>query len=397
MPVFFFVGGYANLVGYESARRRGDPVGAFVRSRVRRLLVPSAALLAVWAVVQVVLHLTDTGAPTGPAHRRPRCCSEACGRPGRRSRSGRCGSSRSTSSSCASAPLTVALHRRFRWWVPAVFVVGTLAADLAGFVGGQCLAPLPQRGVRLPATAPARPLLRRRHRAPLAPRRASQRWPRSVSPVSCCSPTRGCSDLRATTRFDWFPGIGYYPRSLLGTDGELVSNAYPPTICFMFVGFWLIGLALLLRPRLSRWLDRPRPWRATILGNAWIMTLFLWHMTAYLVAILLLWPLGFGEETEPTARWWLERPVWILVPGVLLAGLVAVVRPLRTRTAPVVIALPGTPNHLWPSSRHFRRLQRRNTWRSPIQVASRRRADRRTLPASSRRGSSTTSIVRGSL
>ncbi len=53
------------------------------------------------------------------------------------------------------------------------------------------------------------------------------------------------------------------------------------------------------------------------------MTLFLWHMTAYLVAILLLWPLGFGHEHEPTARWWLERFVWIAVPGALLAALIA--------------------------------------------------------------------------
>ena len=124
-------------------------------------------------------------------------------------------------------------------------------------------------------------------------------------------------------RFDWFPGIGHYPRSLLGTDVESVSNAYPPTLCFLLVGIWLIGAALLLRPRLTAWLQRPGPWKATIAGNAWIMTLFLWHMTAYLVAILVLWPLGFGRETEPTARWWLERPLWIAAPAVLLAGLVA--------------------------------------------------------------------------
>ena len=31
-------------------------------------------------------------------------------------------------------------------------------------------------------------------------------------------------------RFTWFPGIGHYPKSLLGTDVELVSNAYPPTV-----------------------------------------------------------------------------------------------------------------------------------------------------------------------
>ena len=136
--------------------------------------------------------------------------------------------------------------------------------------------------------------------------------------------------LGGDDRFRWFPGIGHYPRSLLGTDVESVSNAYPPTICFMFVGFWLIGLVLLLRPRLTAWLQKPGPWKVTIAGNAWIMTLFLWHMTAYLLAVLLLWPLGFGQEVEPAARWWLERVVWILVPGVILAGLVAIFGRIET-------------------------------------------------------------------
>jgi len=88
---------------------------------------------------------------------------------------------------------------------------------------------------------------------------------------------------------------------------------------------------LLLRPALTRWLQRPGPWRVTILGNAWIMTLFLWHMTAYLVAVLLLWPLGFGQEHEPTARWWLERPLWIAGPGVLLVALIALLGRFETQ------------------------------------------------------------------
>ncbi|MEX0743632.1 MAG: hypothetical protein WD248_04650, partial [Actinomycetota bacterium] len=67
------------------------------------------------------------------------------------------------------------------------------------------------------------------------------------------------------------------------------------------------------------------PWKATIFTNGIIMTLFLWHMTAYLIAILALWPLGFGHEVDTTARWWLERPVWILVPGAILAAFVIVV------------------------------------------------------------------------
>ena len=40
--------------------RRGDSAARFIRSRVRRLRVPSLILVGVWAGVQVVLHLTDT-------------------------------------------------------------------------------------------------------------------------------------------------------------------------------------------------------------------------------------------------------------------------------------------------------------------------------------------------
>jgi hypothetical protein len=47
-------------------------------------------------------------------------------------------------------------------------------------------------------------------------------------------------------------------------------------------------------------------------------------MTAYLLAVLALWPLGFGRPQDSTARWWLERPLWIGAPALILAGLVAI-------------------------------------------------------------------------
>jgi hypothetical protein len=126
-------------------------------------------------------------------------------------------------------------------------------------------------------------------------------------------------------RFDWFPGIGHYPKSLLGTDVEAISNAYPPTVCFLLGGIWSIGAVMLLRGRVSGWLERPGLWKATIFTNGIIMTLFLWHMTAYLIAILALWPLGYGHEVDTTARWWLERPIWFLVPGAILSAIVFLV------------------------------------------------------------------------
>ena len=105
---------------------------------------------------------------------------------------------------------------------------------------------------------------------------------------------------------------------------ELVSNAYPPTVVFMFAGIWAIGWVMLLRPVLTRWLQRTRAWKATIAVNGMVMTLFLWHMTAYLLAILALWPFGFGHQHTGSARWWLERPIWIGVPAVILVGLIAI-------------------------------------------------------------------------
>jgi hypothetical protein len=136
---------------------------------------------------------------------------------------------------------------------------------------------------------------------------------------------------------EWFPGIRHYPKSLLGTNVERITNTYPPTICLMAMTFWSIGLALLVRDGLSRWLRRSRPWKATILVNSVIMTLFLWHMTAFLLAVLALWPLGLGQQGDTTIGWWLERPLWVGVPALFLAGLVAIFarieRPVRAAAA----------------------------------------------------------------
>jgi len=321
MPVFFFVGGYSNYVAYESARRRGDGAGRFVASRVRRLLVPSLALLVAWAVVQLVLHLTDTGAPTGPRFGdlvllrgvRP---------PGQTIPFGPLWFLGFYLIVVCISPITIALHRRLRWWVPAVILLGAFVVDGVGFVGG--ISGLRYMNVMFVLLLP-------HQLGHFYGDGSAARWPR---PALVGMVVVGLGGLIALTnpwlfqaagarRFEWFPGIGHYPRSLLGTDIEQVSNAYPPTLCYLFVGLWLIGLVLLLRPAVSRWLQRPGPWRATVVGNAWIMTLFLWHMTAYLIAILILWPMGFGHESEPTARWWLERPLWIAVPGLLLVALVA--------------------------------------------------------------------------
>jgi hypothetical protein len=125
--------------------------------------------------------------------------------------------------------------------------------------------------------------------------------------------------------------IGIYPRSMVGTDAvffslkplERISNMNPPTVVILAHSVWLIGAAMLLRDRLNAWLQHPVPWGVTVMINQSIMTIFLWHMTAYLIVIELAWPLGLGRQLESTPRWWLERPFWIVAPAMALLTLVA--------------------------------------------------------------------------
>jgi fucose 4-O-acetylase-like acetyltransferase len=336
MPIFFFVGGFSNMVSFDAAKRRGDPTWSFVRSRLWRLLRPSLVFLAVWTVVMIGLHISDVGAPEGLRLWGSTRMLRGVLPPGATIPFGPLWFLAVYMVVVTISPLTVRLHRRFRLWVPAAMILGTFAADYAGFVLGRpglrwfnvgfvLLFPhqvghfyadgsfvgLPRRVYALMAAVGLTALVL-----------LTNRWvfrPFGDAP------------------FRWFPGIGSYPKSLLGTDVERVSNAYPPTLCFLFAGIWAIGAVMLLRPALSRWLGRPGPWKVTIYVNSIIMTLFLWHMTAYLLAILLLWPLGIGHEHDSTATWWLQRPIWILIPATILVGLVAIFgrfeRPRRDRVS----------------------------------------------------------------
>lgn len=323
MPIFFFVGGFANLRAYDAYHQRRETDGAFVRSRMQRLLRPSLVFLGVWAVVFVVLHVADVGAPAGPPLWGETRLLRGVLPPGATVPFGPLWFLAVYLVVVAMAPVTIRLHRRFGLWVPAAMAAGAIASDVVGFMGGH---PLARWGnVAFVLLFP--------HQLGHAYGDGSMlRWPRAAFWAMVAAGLGGLVlltnppfwQLFGDVRLTWFPGIGAYPKSLLGTDVEAVSNAYPPTVCFLLGGVWSIGAAMLLRDRANRWLQGRRPWTFTVAVNGVIMTLFLWHMTAYLLAILLLWPLGFGRQTDSTARWWLERPLWVIVPGAILLGLIAI-------------------------------------------------------------------------
>jgi hypothetical protein len=323
MPIFFFVGGFSNLTALASFRRRGASTGAFVRSRVERLLRPSLVFLAVWSAIQVAMHQLDVGAPTGPRLWGDTTLLRGMEPPGATLPFGPLWFLGVYLVVVAISPWTVALHRRFGWRVPIAMAAGAVLTDAVGFgtgawelrwlnVGFVLLVPHQLGHAYADGSLTA------------LPRRWL--WGMVVAGLGglVLLTTPALWRLAGDVRFEWFPGIGHYPKSLLGTDVERVSNAYPPTVCYLLGAVWSVGAAMLLRPRLARWLERPRPWKVTIAVNSVIMTLFLWHMTAFLLAVLTLWPLGVGGQTDTTASWWAERPLWLAVATAWLALLVAV-------------------------------------------------------------------------
>jgi hypothetical protein len=121
-------------------------------------------------------------------------------------------------------------------------------------------------------------------------------------------------------------GLGPYPVAMVGLDTTEITNSYPPRVTLAFLGMFQSGLALLLEKPLQRLMERRAAWTLVVGVSARIMTLYLWHLTAMVIVIgvsLLVGGLGLGIEPL-SGVWWLTRPIWFIVLGVVTSGLVVV-------------------------------------------------------------------------
>lgn len=125
-----------------------------------------------------------------------------------------------------------------------------------------------------------------------------------------------------------------YPRSLVAVDTAEISHMYPTTAIVALAAVFHVGIVKLLRPHARRWLRRRGPWKVVVAINTVILTLFVWHMTALLIAVAIFEGLGGRLIDEPTFRWWVQRPVWIILPAISLAVLVAVFARVETMRPP---------------------------------------------------------------
>jgi hypothetical protein len=309
MPVFFLVGGYSNALSWRGARSRGTTYAVWLRGRLRRLLVPVVPLLLTWLAVVTVA--TAAGMPAATL----RTASQIALVP--------TWFLAAYVVVCAIAPATLWLWERTGW----ASVVGGLllgcAVDLVS-IGTGSLAVGFANYVVVWATV---------HQLGYA-------WLDGRLGGTVRRLGLAAVGLVGTVVLVW---VGPYPVSMLGVDGAVVNNSYPTRVTLGFLGLLQAGLVLSLEPVLSRWLARERPWRATVLVNTRIMTIYLWHLTAMVGVIgLSLLVGGFGLGAEPqSAGWWAGRPLWWAVLAALTVGFVALLgrfetpQPLDSEVVPV--------------------------------------------------------------
>lgn len=292
MPLFFFVGGFSNLVTLDSIRRRGDSIMTFLRKRATRLLKPTGVFLAMWVLIFVVVSFILKN-PLQIARHLPVVL-------------GPLWFLVVYLMVIVITPVMRELHRCCRVWVIIALVILIILVDILRFYA------------KIPIAAWANIAFIWLFVHQLGFFYGDGSLVRAPKWVYVVMTLGGLLGLIILTN------IGVYPKSMVGTGVDKISNMHPPTLCIAVHSCWLIGAAMILRNTLNRWLARLRPWMLVITANSVIMTLYLWHITAYAVAFLILSPLGLGQEPVGTPLWWLQRLVWIIGPAIVLAGFIKI-------------------------------------------------------------------------
>ncbi|ULP36466.1 acyltransferase [Mycolicibacterium rufum] len=292
MPLFFVVGGYAHLAAWERAQAVGISAGRFVGERLRRLLWPTAAWAAVWIAGELV-----AAAMPGP-HRWmwqwfpgylvPLWFVGVYG------------------VLICLVPLTATLHARAGATTLAVLVL------LLG--GGSVLA----RGLGITAAAwlTAAVVWVFCHQLGY--------WWRSSDLGGRPLAVRSAVALTGLATLVILTGWAGFPRSMVATAAAAESNLFPTNAAIAALAVFQLGLLAVVTPAARRLLRRPAVWKPVVALNAVAMTVFVWHMTAYLVVLWAYERSGHTLIAEPSAAWWAQRWLWVAAPFAVLVGLVAV-------------------------------------------------------------------------
>jgi surface polysaccharide O-acyltransferase-like enzyme len=296
MPIFFFVGGYANARGLAHLEDSGTARAAWVTTRTRRLFTPVIPLLITWTVLIVVL---GPFVPTDVV------------------RAGAMSATVPLWFMAVYVMLTAIAPWTYRWWrahgLGSVVALGVaaIAVDIARFAGDVpgigwvnfffVWAMVHQLGY-------------------FWNRRDTQNEPISGRQGVA---TFGIS-LGVLIAVTW---SGLYPVAMVGVPGSELTNMTPPTFAIALLGLVQAGVLWATQTQVRAFANRRGVWHFVVSVSGVIMTLYLWHLTAMtLVASVFLFAFGGAAfKIEPgTTQWWLTRPIWIGALAFVTALLVAV-------------------------------------------------------------------------
>jgi len=299
MPIFFIVGGYANAVSLESARRREVGYAGWLATRLHRLVTPLLALLIGWALLALAFYFIGVS-----------------------------GDITRLASRGALIPI----------WFLAIYILVVILAPTMynawrrwGFVSFFALAGM---GALVDAAF---------FMANLEWMGWSNYFWVWLSVHHLGFAWRD-GRLGTPARLLLYSAIGLgilsllifkgpYPFAMVGSPDEGLSNTLPPKITLLALGVFQFGLLLAVEAPMRRLLSSVRIWAATVLINSMIMTLYLWHITVMVVVVSLAYLAdGFGLGIEPgTSEWWFTRPVWLAVLYAILLPLTFALAPLERR------------------------------------------------------------------
>lgn len=124
--------------------------------------------------------------------------------------------------------------------------------------------------------------------------------------------------------------MGLYPRSMVGTTSAVdrFSNMGPPTLPIVALLIFQVGLVLANRERIIAWADNHRVQRFVAWLSANAMPLFLWHTVGFALFYAAM-RLVTDVPEEPSAVWWITRPLWVLGPALATLPLLVATRRIR--------------------------------------------------------------------
>lgn len=292
VPVFFAVGGFVHAQALCSLRERGGGYADFVYARFMRLMRPTLLFLGVWLALSVVISMWS-----GEPHHIGRVL-QVLGEPlwflG------------IYLAAVACAPLMWRWHEQWGAKAFAVLVVAIVGVDVARLVFDVphvmwlnvvvVWLTIHQCGFFYADAVVDRAVVKRLGAAMV-----------------------GVGALSAALLI----GVGPYGVAMVAYPGEGLSNHIPPTVVLLMFALLQLGLLLMARETLMRWLQRARVWKAVIAGGAVAMTAYLWHFTALVGMYLMLYLLEIPAFPEPgSASWWWWRLPLLVAFCVLVAALV---------------------------------------------------------------------------